>query len=654
MLLFTHVVHIIIMLLLTHFHYHPSPPPQLLKECKATEQQLRNLLLDSVDDPLVLLIKLADRLHNMRTVYVLQPLKRAALAKETLNVWCPLAERLGLFPLKAELEDLCFAVLHPDEYADIRMQLDELWKLDVRLQLPTAEQSGTPVPQPAQRHTAASPRGDDVATPVPDMVQPSLSAEQIRSRALLESVVPFDQTRFSSDEGHPYVRGSDRGLGELLACSRALFKELALGGQVTGLDVRVQGRLKSLFSIRRKMLRKGLTSVADVYDARALRVIVDDIDGASLYDATLGCYKLEGVVSRLWKPIHAEADDYIATPKQSGYRSLHVAVFAPERVPMEVQIRTESMHIEAEYGAAAHWQYKERAAAPASPRRRSVQRGHPVWRIDAKGIQDGVVIDTAADGAHLLVATSGERGFTDSMCAAPEQYRHLQRVVEERGYFSAGQGDGDVYMEHYTLCQDGKYHRVDAFGHKHKTIVVPLHRVADAMERQDGVDAAVAAALRDVGAPVVPLDHLGLHAVPAAEEGLEEAPSSSSQDSSADEAAEEASAATSAEEASHCARVNALRQTLEAKIGFDDDAESRRQRDKVLVMVWPTGEVRTVEQGTTAGHIIATQGEITISSDGRARRRNAKLVNVNNRLVPESTPLKSGDYVVLSREILDI
>ena len=632
----------------------------MLKECKATEQQLRNLLLDSVDDPLVLLIKLADRLHNMRTVYVLQPLKRNALAKETLNVWCPLAERLGLFPLKAELEDLCFAVLHPDEYADIRMQLDELWQLDasVRLQMPTAAVPPSTAPTAVLR--TPPPMDDDVATPVPDIVHPLLSAGQTRARALLESVVPFDQTRFSSEDGHPYVQGSDRGLGELLACSRALFKELALGGQVTGLDIRVQGRLKSLFSIRRKMGRKGLKSVADVYDARALRVIVDDIDGASLYDATLGCYKLENVVGRLWKPIHAEADDYIATPKQSGYRSLHVAVFAPANVPMEVQIRTESMHIEAEYGAAAHWQYKERAAAPASPRRRSVQRGHPVWRIDARGIQDGVVIDTAADGAHLLVATSGERGFTDSMCAAPEQYRHLQRVVEERGYFSAGQGDGEVYLEHYTLCQDGKYHRVDAFGHKHKTIVVPLHRVADAMEqRKDDattvlVDEAVKAALRDVGAPVhVPLDHLGLHTVP-----LPSSPSSGS-GSPSEGAAEadddqEMAAASEAEQASHCARVNALRQTLEAKIGFDDDSESRRQRDKVLVMVWPTGEVRTVEQGTTAGHIIATQGEITISSDGRARRRNAKLVNVNNRLVPESTPLKSGDYVVLSREILDI
>lgn len=463
------------------------------------------------------------------------------------------------------------------------------------------------------------------------------------------------------------------------------------------MDIRVQGRLKSLFSIHRKMRRKQLQSVADVYDARALRVIVDDIDGASMYDATLGCYRLEGVVGRLWKPIHAEADDYIATPKQSGYRSLHIAVFNPDKVPMEVQIRTESMHMEAEYGSAAHWQYKERAAAPASPKRRSVQPGHPVWRIDAKGIQDGVVIDTAGDGSQLLVATSGERGFSDSMCAAPEQYKELQRVVEERGYFSAGQGDADVYLEQYTLCQDGKYHRVDAFGHKHKTIVVPLHRVADAMLRHEarvgGAD-AVAAALRQVvddvqqvgmtvGSSKPPPGHLGLHTVPlpTAQQSMEEDSSSSSSSASSvvsvgstvpaiattepttptaaldTHAAEAAEAEQLHSEQQHCERVNALRQTLEAKIGFDDDPEARQrraQRDKVLVMVWPTGEVRTVEQGTTAGHIIATQGEITISSDGRARRRNAKLVNVNNRLVPESTPLKSGDYVVLSREILDI
>ncbi len=459
---------------------------------------------------------------------------------------------------------------------------------------------------------------------------------------------------------------------------------------MTGLDIRVQGRLKSLFSIHRKMRRKQLKSVADVYDARALRVIVDDIDGASMYDATLSCYRLEGVVGRLWKPIHAEADDYIATPKQSGYRSLHIAVFNPDKIPMEVQIRTESMHMEAEYGSAAHWQYKERAAAPASPKRRSVQPGHPVWRIDAKGIQDGVVIDTAGDGTQLLVATSGERGFSDSMCAAPEQYKELQRVVEERGYFSAGQGDGDVYLEQYTLCQDGKYHRVDAFGHKHKTIVVPLHRVADAMLRHEARNGgAMAGLLRHVvggedattmGATSPP-QHLGLHTVPlpdsvvglAPQQGTLQQEDSSSSISSVVSVGSTVPAigavtepatptahdehATTAAEAEHCERVNALRQTLEAKIGFDDDDESRQrraQRDKVLVMVWPTGEVRTVDQGTTAGHIIATQGEITISSDGRARRRNTKLVNVNNRLVPESTPLKSGDYVVLSREILDI
>ncbi len=179
----------------------------LLRECKATEQQLRNLLLDSVDDPLVLLIKLADRLHNMRTVYVLSPLKRAALAKETLNVWCPLAERLGLFPLKAELEDLCFAVLHPDEYADIRTQLDDLWDLDdtVRLDVGGAVCSKRDVHNVMENDAGhvddavLMTLDEDVAQPVPDVIAPALSTEQLRARALLESVVPFDQTRFSSE-----------------------------------------------------------------------------------------------------------------------------------------------------------------------------------------------------------------------------------------------------------------------------------------------------------------------------------------------------------------------------------------------------------------------------------------------------------------------
>jgi GTP pyrophosphokinase len=196
-------------------------------------------------------------------------LRRAAL--ETREIYAPLANRLGIWQLKWELEDLAFRYSDPDEYKRIAG-----W-LKVK-------------------------RGD---------------REQ-------------------------YIEDVKRGLG-------AELDKLGIRGEVTG-------RPKHIYSIWRKMQRKSLR-FEQVMDVLAVRVIVDDV---------AQCYAVLGSVHGLWPYIPGEFDDYIATPKDNNYRSLHTAVIGPGRLPLEVQIRTREMHEHAELGVAAHWQYKEGRKAEAS------------------------------------------------------------------------------------------------------------------------------------------------------------------------------------------------------------------------------------------------------------------------------------------------
>jgi len=229
-------------------------------------ESLRKMFLAMADDVRVVLIKLADRLHNMRTLESLSGVRQRRIAEETLEIFAPLANRLGIWQMKWELEDLGFRYLDPPKYQEIAAQLDE-------------------------------------------------------RRAARE-------------------RRITRIIGIL---KKKLEKE--------GIETEISGRPKHIYSIHEKMNRKGLP-FAQIHDVRGVRIIVNTVGE---------CYAVLGAVHSLWRPIPGEFDDFIATPKDNMYQSLHTAVVGPDGKTLEVQIRTYEMHRSAELGIAAHWRYKEHA-----------------------------------------------------------------------------------------------------------------------------------------------------------------------------------------------------------------------------------------------------------------------------------------------------
>jgi len=371
-------------------------------------QVLRSLVLGMIDDPRVVIIKLADRLHNMRTLYALSPLKRLAMAQETLSLWCNLASCIGYSSVKAELEDLSFAVLHPEKFLWLQRSLYALWLGDVADESELSEApehppvSGEPAAfAGALRQNAPSASGaihraaELSATAVASrsstarasslLVDPEECTErEDMTRARLNSVMNFDlDCIYDTDscEYDPLINGP-HGLEALMVlnkCERTLKERLALEGCLKGLDVTLSTRLKSLHSTYSKMRRKKLRTVGQVYDVRAMRIVVDDVDGTEADRAVAVCYALLGVVHSLWRPVSANDvfDDYIANAKRSGYQSLHTAIVGPDHAPIEIQIRTQTMHDIAEHGAAAHWNYKEITAAAPTSYRSGLNNSYP-------------------------------------------------------------------------------------------------------------------------------------------------------------------------------------------------------------------------------------------------------------------------------------
>jgi guanosine-3',5'-bis(diphosphate) 3'-pyrophosphohydrolase len=241
---------------------------------KRTEQaeNLRKLLLAIAEDVRVLLVKLADRLHNMRTLHYAPEHKRARIAEETMEIYAPLAGRMGMQDMREELEHLSFKTLHPDGFGTVTARLEEL---------------------------------------------------RAKNQDLIADI--------------------ERELSEHLA------------GR--GIKAVVKGRQKRPYSIFRKMISKqlGFEQLSDIY---GFRVIVDDVDT---------CYRSLGVVHTIWPTVPGRFKDYISTPKQNDYRSLHTTVVGPHRQRVELQIRTQEMHSIAEYGIAAHALYKDKSGEAGKP-----------------------------------------------------------------------------------------------------------------------------------------------------------------------------------------------------------------------------------------------------------------------------------------------
>ncbi len=228
-------------------------------------ENMRQLFLSSGEHPLILVIKLADRLHNMRTLDAIRnEEKRRRIARETLEIFAPVANRLGIWQIKWELEDLSFRYLQPVIYQQLRDKINQ---------------------RRAQRER--------------------------------------------------FIRQVEEQIRADLAAA--------------GIHAEVTGRPKHIYSIWRKMQKKGIP-FEEVYDVHGFRVIVDTVPE---------CYIVLGIIHKRWPPIPGEFDDYIARPKDNGYQSLHTAVSGPGGQAMEVQIRTWEMHELAEQGVAAHWRYKE-------------------------------------------------------------------------------------------------------------------------------------------------------------------------------------------------------------------------------------------------------------------------------------------------------
>lgn len=298
------------------------------------ESVRRAILAIIKGDIRVILIRMADCLQYLRKAEGLSPERRREAANEAMHIYAPLSNRLGIWQLKWELEDLSFRYLEPQRYREIASKLAE--------------------------------RRDE-------------RAKKIEAAAVL------------------------------------LRRSLAQ----TGLVAEVTGRPKHIYSIYRKMQRKGV-DIDHIYDIQALRVILQPqepqkyarLSGKEKDEVDRGlCYQVLGMVHGLWQPIPREFDDYIASPKPNGYRSLHTAVIDTKSgQTLEVQIRTARMHEEAEKGVAAHWAYKESGARVSASAQRRIQSLRELLASlqETDGSEDGAAFEAEIQAERIYVFTPNE------------------------------------------------------------------------------------------------------------------------------------------------------------------------------------------------------------------------------------------------------
>lgn len=237
-----------------------------MKHSPEQAENIRRMLTAMIEDVRAVVLKLSQQIVLLREIKNSDEETRVLAAKETQNIYAPLANRLGIGQLKWELEDYAFRYLQPQMYKDIASSLEE---------------------------------------------------KRTERQQYLEDFVESLTSKMTSNQ----------------------------------IDAMVYGRPKHIYSIWKKMLKKGY-EFSQLYDIRAVRVVTERLQD---------CYSALGVIHTNWRHIPSEFDDYVATPKPNGYQSIHTVVLGPEGKPIEIQIRTQQMHEDAELGVAAHWQYKEGA-----------------------------------------------------------------------------------------------------------------------------------------------------------------------------------------------------------------------------------------------------------------------------------------------------
>lgn len=321
-------------------------------------ENIRKMIFAMATDIRVIIVKLADRLHNMRTLQFHASVdKRKEIARETLDIYTPLANRLGLFQFKWELEDIALKTLEPEKYDELVEELAS--SRDARL-------------------------------------------------AYINSFIKMISAKLT-ESGYDYVE--------------------------------IYGRSKNLYSIYRKMLTQN-KELNQIYDVLAVRIIVKTV---------ADCYGVLGAVHNLCTPIPGRFKDYIAMPKQNMYQSIHTTIISPNGKPVEVQIRTEEMHQVAEYGIAAHWQYKEGISPGKQDQKLAWLRQMLDWQQEVKDA-DEFMASMKYDLDNELVYVFTPKGDVYDLPSGSVPLDFAYRVHTEVGHKAIGaRCNGKIVTFDYVL-----------------------------------------------------------------------------------------------------------------------------------------------------------------------------------------------------------
>lgn len=290
-------------------------------------ESLRKMMLGLAEDVRVVLIKLADRLHNMYTLDALPPEKQRRIARETLDIYAPLANRLGIWEWKTQLEDLGFRYADPDQYAFLSRMVEagaEERERRVRRYILALRDA---LAEAGIYHVEITGRAKQIYSIWRKMQRKNVSFDQINDTQAIRVIIEDGSDETPEPEPAPSLPVDDEN-GEVNV--DAIVNEL---------------QKEALQDRAAKNRERKLVEQAQLMAQPAVQT----------------CYVVLGIVHRLWKPIPGEFDDYIAVPKDNRYQSLHTAVITEDGKTLEVQIRTRAMHRAAEYGVAAHWLYKDDA-----------------------------------------------------------------------------------------------------------------------------------------------------------------------------------------------------------------------------------------------------------------------------------------------------